>query len=139
MIKNSFVLAVALAALILTGCASITQGTEDSIYVDISNCSETVKCTATNKKGTWEFTAPGSVRFQKSDNALHIACEDEDSVASATVTPTSGEMVWGNIIFGGIVGAAVDASSDAHWTTQDSITVHRETCRGKLLQLKQWV
>ena len=134
MLKNSFVSVILLTALILSGCASITQGTDDSIFVDISNCSEKVNCSATNKKGTWEFTAPGSIRFTKSDDSLHITCEDGDYMASATVTPTSGDMVWGNLLIGGIIGAAADASSDAHWTTPDSVSIERTTCRGELIQ-----
>lgn len=115
----------------LSGCASITKGTDAVIYVEIPNCSESVECTASNKKGSYEFTAPGSVRFKKSDSALHISCKDGEGVAKRTVTPIRGEMIWGNVLFGGIIGGGVDASTDAHWETPETVNVYRETCRGK--------
>ena len=125
-------LVIALAATMTTGgCASITMGTESNLYVEIPNCTESVECTATNKKGTWDFTGPGNVTFKKSDDALHIVCKDGEGLARRTVKPTKNEMVWGNVLFGGIIGGGVDANTDAHWETPESVNLYRETCRGK--------
>ena len=114
-----------------SGCASITKGSDDAIYVEIPNCTEKVECTASNKKGAWEFSAPGTVRFKKSDDVLHIECKDGDRVAKRSVTPTSSEMIWGNILFGGIIGGGVDASTDAHWETPESVNLYRHNCQGE--------
>jgi hypothetical protein len=123
---------LAIAGLALaTGCASITQGTSDTIHVEVANCGETIQCTATNKKGSWQFDAPGSVKFKKSDDALRIECEDGDQKVTRAVTPTADAMIWGNAILGGVIGAAVDANTDANQELPDSITLHRQTCRGE--------
>ena len=74
----------------LVGCASITKGTMDNIQVSITNCTELVQCTATNKKGEWQFTAPGAVKFIKSDDPLTIVCNDGDGVVTVQVVPTRG-------------------------------------------------
>ena len=115
------------------GCASITKGTTQSVQVEIGNCGEPTECIASNKKGTWEFTAPGSVTVKKSDDPLHIRCEDGDNVVTRSVSPNRDAMIWGNAIFGGVIGAGVDASTDAHWELPETVTLHRQTCRGESL------
>lgn len=124
-------LLAATALVLATGCASITKGTSDTIHVEVANCGETIQCTASNKKGSWEFDAPGSVKFKKSDDALRIECEDGDRKVTRSVSPTGDAMIWGNAVLGGVIGAAVDASTDANQELPDSITIHRQTCRGK--------
>ena len=74
-----------------------------------------MNCTAPNKKGSWPFTAPGSVRFKKSDDDLAITCDDGGEVITRRLTPTRGGMIWGNILIGGWIGLGVDALTDAHW------------------------
>jgi len=110
------------------GCASITKGTKDTIQVEVSNCSEPMDCTATNKKGSWPFKAPGPVTFKKSDQELVIKCDDDGEVIAQVVRPTKSSMVWGNVLLGGAIGGGIDASTDAHWETPDSITLFRNNC-----------
>lgn len=112
----------------LEGCATVTKGTTDTIYVGISNCIKTMECTATNKKGYWQFTAPGSVTFLKSDDDLFITCDDDGEVISRMVTPERGGMIWGNAILGGLLGTGYDAYTDAHWNTSDGVSLHRVNC-----------
>lgn len=117
---------IALCALVFAGCATITKGTSETVDVRLRDCPAEMDCTATNKKGIWEFTAPGTVRVNKSDDALHIECRSGEHVVNRRITPTSDSSIWGNVIAGGVVGAGVDASSDAHWELQDSITLRCE-------------
>ena len=56
------------------GCATITKGTTDTVQVEVSNCGEQIECTVSNKKGSWDFKAPGSVTFKKSDDPLNLTC-----------------------------------------------------------------
>ena len=112
------------------GCATITKGKTDTVQVQISNCSESIKCTASNKKGSWNFLAPGSITFTKSDNDLTIICDDGEGVISQRLTPTRGGSAWGNVLLGGGIGGIVDASTDAHWNMVDSIILHRNYCFG---------
>ncbi len=124
-----------LAGLLLaTGCASITKGTKDTVNVEIGNCSESMLCKATNKKGTWEFRAPGPVTVVKSDDALVLRCEDGPHVLTRTIAPDNSGMAWGNVVFGGVVGAAVDSGTDAHWDLPDVVTLARRTCRGETIE-----
>ena len=116
-----------------TGCASITKGTSDVVQVEVANCGETIQCVASNKKGSWTFSAPGSVRVKKSDDALRIECPDGEETVTRSVSPQGDAMIWGNVLLGGIIGAGVDANTDANQELPDTITIHRQTCRGKSL------
>jgi len=118
----------AVALVVVQGCASITKGTTDSITVNFANCNKQTACTASNKKGDWVFSAPGSVRFKKSDNPLTITCQDGPAQTTTKVTPTRGGMAWGNVVFGGVIGGGIDSSTDAHWDIADSVTMYRAHC-----------
>ena len=85
-------------------------------------------CTATNKKGSWPFIAPGSITFKKSDQDLTISCNDGGEVITRTMTPTRGGMIWGNVLIGGIIGGGLDALTDAHWNMSDSLIIYRNNC-----------
>lgn len=124
----------ALLPVLLIGCATLTKGTSDTLHLNVTNCSEQMACTASNKKGSWNFTAPGSVKFKKSDTDLHISCKDKDDLLTITATPNRGSMGWGNIIFGGLIGAGVDSSTDAHWDMVDTISIARKTCYGEVIK-----
>ncbi len=128
MIKMSF--ALLLALMTCSGCATITKGKTDTVLVQISNCSESISCEATNKKGRWDFSAPGPVTFDKSDQDLTIQCSDGPEKLTLRITPTKSSMVWGNVLVGGIIGGGVDASTDAHWDIVDSVTMTRNYCFG---------
>lgn len=125
--KTIYTLTVVIAAAIfMPACATITKGTTEVVDVRLSDCPKNMECTATNKKGVWEFTAPGTVQVRKSDDALRIECREDGQHASRSLMPTSDSSIWGNVVVGGIVGAGVDANSDAHWELQDSVTLRCE-------------
>ena len=120
---------------LLSGCATITKGTTDTLQVTVSNCGEPIECTASNKKGSWPFIRHQAlVTFKKSDDDLNIVCQDGDSVITQRVSPVRGEMAWGNVVFGGIIGGGIDYSTDAHWDMVDSISIHRANCLGKRVE-----
>ena len=112
----------------MQGCATVTKGTTDTVQVQVSNCGEPMDCTALNKKGSWSFTAPGPVTFKKSDNNLVITCDDGGAIITQRLKPTRGGMIWGNVLIGGIIGGTLDAITDAHWNTADSLTFNRNNC-----------
>ena len=126
--RNTAAVASLIAAVSMCGCASITKGTTQAINVDTANCGKPTVCTATNKKGSWEFTAPGPVTIEKSDDPLVIRCKDGVDYVTRTIAPDDDAMVWGNVLFGGVIGAAVDSSTDAHWEVPPSITINRKNC-----------
>ena len=117
----------ALAFTQLIGCASIVNGQNQSVSVETRTDKEQVSgasCKLTNNKGTWFVTSPGSTMIQRSYEDLSVRCE-RDSLEPGLVSVKSSTkgMVYGNILFGGFIGAGVDMSTGAAYDYPTMITV----------------
>jgi len=118
-------LLTALSGLILTsGCASITAGTTQSVAVDTSP-TQGAECQLTNEKGAWTIPrTPGSTTVNKAYGPLTVTCRTQDGASgSASVVSTTAGAAFGNIIAGGIIGAAVDMSSGAAYQYPPQVLV----------------
>lgn len=111
--KLSLVVCALALPFITTGCASIT-GTENqsvSVQTRQQTGAEVVGafCELTNNKGKWFVTTPGSVSIHRSNDDMQVICKKEnfENGRAAVVSDTKGSM-FGNIIFGGGIGAIVD-------------------------------
>ncbi|KYO57329.1 hypothetical protein PJ900_23790 [Tistrella mobilis] len=105
-------------------CASITAGTTQSIAVQTAP-EQGAQCELRNDKGTWSVPAtPGSSTVTKSYGDLTIVCSTPTGWKGTTslVSETAGA-AFGNIIAGGIIGAAVDMSSGAAYKYPSAATV----------------
>ncbi len=127
---NRFKLALAapcLVACLLSGCASVTSGKFQPLSVAAVKGGEDVdnaKCALTNDKGTWYANTPGSVMVQKSYGDLVVVCKKTGyKPGTLSVKSASNGGVWGNIIAGGLIGYAVDASSGAGFDYPTNLTV----------------
>ena len=109
-------LAVATTAL-SSGCASIVTGSQQSVSVEARSKGTLVKnatCKLNNNKGAWYVNTPGSVTINRSYEDLTVQCEKEQyEPGVANVKSSTKAMMFGNILFGGIIGGAVDASTGA--------------------------
>ena len=77
MIRHVLIAASALGALLLTGCASIINGQNQSVSVVTRNQGAEVqgaKCSLTNDKGVWYVSSPGSVAVHRSFGELSVSC-----------------------------------------------------------------
>ena len=115
--KNEIkIITVALFAVGLSGCASITGTTNQSVSLQARDQSGKevtgANCDLTNNKGTWFVTTPGSVSIHRSNDDLQVLCKKDglDNGRVAVVSDTKGSM-FGNIVFGGGVGAIIDHSN----------------------------
>lgn len=120
---------LSLAILMLTsGCASITGTSVQPVSVTaVCDGSRVVKdalCTLTNDKGQWFVTSPGSTMIQKSFGDLAITCKKSDSTGVVVVKSSSNSNVWGNVLAGGVIGYAVDASSGAGFNYPNMLVVN---------------
>ncbi len=102
--------------MLLNGCASITGTTGQSVSLQTKETSGSevvgARCDLTNSKGTWFVTTPGSASIHRSNDDLIVLCKKDgmDSGRVSVVSATKGSM-WGNIVFGGGVGAIIDHSN----------------------------
>lgn len=119
-------IALALCAL-STGCASITTGQNQSLSVETRADGKPVagaSCKLENDKGTWYATSPGTAVVRRSYDDLSVRCEKSGHEPGVTAAKSSTKaMAFGNILFGGIIGAAVDAGSGAAYDYPSIIAV----------------
>lgn len=121
MIRN--VVVIAIAAIGLSGCATIIQGTKQTMSVSTTPV-DGAKCELTNATGTWYLTTPGSVEVHKTKTDLHVACAKEGvGKGSLVVKSKFGGTTFGNAIAGGLIGVAVDAASGADFYYNSPISV----------------
>jgi len=106
-------LLVAVVMVITSGCASITGTTIQSISVqtraqDGKEVSGSA-CELTNSKGKWFITSPGSVTVTRSNDDMQVLCNKPglEPGRASVVSAIKGSM-FGNIIFGGGIGAIID-------------------------------
>ena len=115
------------ACLLFGGCASIVGGQNQSVSVTAKKDDADVlgaKCSLVNDKGTWYATTPGSVTVRRSYGELTVNCAaDGASPGIAMVKSTTKAMAFGNIIFGGLIGATIDVSTGAAYDYPTVITV----------------
>ena len=98
-----------------TGCSTLTgEGTAQNITVDTVEVvtGERVmdaRCDLSNDEGAWTVVTPGSVMIHRSNKPLAVKCQKTGYVQEHTaVESTTKSNMWGNIIFGGGIGAIID-------------------------------
>ena len=104
-----------LAALLSQGCATITSTETQPLSLTTEAADgaqlEKASCTLRNDKGSWTVQSPGFVPVHRSAEDLLVECRKEgyaDGVLRAVSRAAAG--MFGNIIFGGVIGAAIDHS-----------------------------
>ena len=110
----------------MIGCASITGSRNQPVSVTCTSDGKPVNganCTLINDKGQWFVTTPGTVMIQKAYGDLAISCKKDDATGAATFKSATEGAVWGNVIAGGLIGYAVDASSGAGFAYPQSMNV----------------
>lgn len=111
-------LIVSFGLLTLTGCASVTGSTSQNISVQTKESTgvEVVgaNCELTNSKGKWFVITPGTVGISRSNDNMQLLCKKDgyEPGRNGIVSDTKG-MMFGNILFGGGIGAIVDHTSGA--------------------------
>lgn len=121
-------IAVLSLTLLGSGCASIVTGHNQSVSVETrskqGSAVASANCKLSNDKGTWFVTSPGSVSVRRSYSDLLVNCEKTDQVpGAANVKSSTKAMAFGNILFGGVIGAGVDIASGAAYDYPTLITV----------------
>lgn len=111
----------ALGVLLLSGCASITGDTVQSIRVEAKMVDgsevKDAECELFNEYGSFKVKTPGNVMVRRSSTDLNVQCKKETlPTASAKAVSRANGGMWGNIIFGGGVGAIIDHSKGTAYT-----------------------
>ena len=120
-------IAVLGAVTMFSGCASIIGGSSKLVSVQTTKGESMVAgamCTLTNDKGIWFVTSPGTVSIHRAYDDLSVICKKEGEEPGAmTIKSSTKGMAYGNILAGGIIGAAVDMGTGAAYDYPSLITV----------------
>lgn len=109
----SAVAAVATLGIALSGCATVIDGTSQSIAVTTPPTTGAY-CTLTSSEGNVSVLTPGVAHVEKSKEDIVAHCSKEGwQDASATIPSDFQGWTVGNLVLGGVVGFGVDALSGA--------------------------
>jgi hypothetical protein len=109
---------------LLSGCASITGGTHQSISV-VTPPVQGASCQLTNNHGRWYISnTPGSTVVHRSNLSLSIDCQKNGYYFGHEDVPASARLATaGNIIAGGVIGVGVDLIDNAAFRYPTEIVV----------------
>ena len=104
--------ALILAAPLFAGCASIVSDDNSTTYFETDP--EKARCVLHGQDFRRVVETPGSVTLNSEAAPITVACKADGYRETAEVLDTSMDgWILGNIIFGGVVGAVVDAARGA--------------------------
>ena len=108
----------------LSGCATITKSSSQTVTIDTRPPGAVCVLTRGGKKFAIVNPTPGAISVEKSSDAISISCTRDGYLETAGTLESSFQaMTFGNIIFGGLIGVAVDAASGAMHEYQPLITI----------------
>lgn len=124
--RNSLLLIAAtlLLATFTTGCATITKGSSQSVTINTDPPG--ANCTL-NREGAMigaVAQTPGTLLLEKDKDTVTVSCKKEGY--SESIQPLEAAfqgMTFGNILFGGLIGVAVDGMSGAMHQYPSLVTV----------------
>lgn len=121
-----------LAVLLLTGCASVVNGSKQVIQVQTWCGDLPVKatCEAENGKGRHRFDTPAQVTVDRDVQGLRISCRDSRARTHVTwVSAVPDLAMAGNVLLGGLLGASVDVANGRGVAYPTHININGPTCQ----------
>lgn len=108
--KRSFLIIclIGVGAVLISGCASIIQGTRQNVGISSTPSGATV-CVDNKECGK----TPCVQELSRKDNHFVTITLDGYMPYEITLTKSVSGWIWGNIIFGGLIGLVVDAVDGA--------------------------
>lgn len=103
------------SAVLLSGCATITQGNKQSILFDSQPSGATCSISRSGDGFLYkDFKTPATLEVEKDKDDITIRCEKDGYKDETMIMSSEFEsMTLGNVLIGGVVGVGVDAASGA--------------------------
>lgn len=128
---NFKLLTIIFATLCLGGCASVLTGSyqEVTLKVTCRGIDYPTYCVASNGRGDWKFRTPETNLIARDNSQLQIRCENQSLGNYGVVQyPMINPAGIGNVWVGGLMGVAIDVSSDAFWMYPSVISFESSFC-----------
>lgn len=113
-LKKGFVISTLAFSVVFSGCSTLTgEGTSQDLSIMTYAPDNTdlvgATCELKNDEGAWTAVTPATINVHRSNKDLLVKCTKEGYTdARASVVSKTKANMWGNIIFGGGVGAIID-------------------------------
>lgn len=120
------VMTVAALAAAASGCATMTESTEQYVMMQTVLDHQPVAgigCVLSNDVGRWFVTSPGRVQIRKSTQPLAVDCRQNDVWAIDEIGPKQNGSRWGNILLTAGAGQFVDRQTGAGFDYPTTLTV----------------
>lgn len=116
--------ALTASAFVVSGCATVIKGTDESISVITDPAGATCTLLRDGKTVGVVNPTPGSVEVDRDKDDVSVNCilDDYEETTEIVSSEFSGYTV-GNVILGGFVGVAVDAASGANSEYPDEVKI----------------
>lgn len=123
---KKFVFSLIVVSSTISGCSSLTQGEMQTVALTASYEGNPVdaECKLNNDRGAWSAKSPMNVAVRKSGEDLEVTCKKEgmpDGLLKA-ISRAAGSM-FGNIIFGGGIGAVIDHTKGTGYNYPNQLPV----------------
>jgi len=131
-LKRPLVAVVLAVTALLSGCASLLE--EDTQEVNVRfMCAEkhlVATCDLKNDKGRWRLSTPGKATVINDASLLEISCKAPFIPSfKVSVMPMPSMGMLGNLLFGGVVGAAVDVYNNSGMKYPENIDISNPNCK----------
>jgi hypothetical protein len=104
--------------------ATLTKGGSQTVTVDTDPSGAACTLMRDAELVAVVNPTPGSVPVEKAQGTVAIACKKQGYLeATGNLASAFQAMTFGNILFGGIIGIAIDAASGAMHQYPDSVTI----------------
>lgn len=125
---HQFLLPFVVSSSLLAGCASITKDATQPIKIETyskeNKMLEDVKCTAKGEYGETSSKTPSAVVIHRSGKNLEIKCEKENlETGYGTLISRANGSMFGNILFGGGIGAIIDHNTGKAYSYPDWVRI----------------
>jgi hypothetical protein len=111
-----------LSLLLLPACATLVSGTDQTVTVSTTPSGASCTLDRVGERVGAVPATPGSLRVDKSVHDHTVTCSKEGfETASATHASKFNGATFGNLLAGGVIGLAIDASSGANFTYPSDI------------------
>ena len=117
---------------LLSGCATLLDEGTQEVNVRLF-CAEKqllATCSLKNDKGRWLVSTPGKVTITNDNSLLEISCKGQYVPSfSVTALPMPTMSMFGNVLLGGVLGAAVDVYNNTGLKYPENIDISNPNCK----------
>jgi hypothetical protein len=132
LLKRPLVAVVLAITALLSGCATLLDEETQDVNVRFM-CSGkhlVATCDLKNDKGRWRLSTPGKATVINDHSQLEISCKAPFIPSfSVSVVPMPSMGMIGNLLFGGVVGAAVDFYNNTGMKYPENIDISNPNCK----------